>query len=304
MNAEELVKYFNKQIEKDDQKSSAVAAIETLLEQIKQDTAETLQELLNNLTGAVKYLVKTDCKAVTSVSSGCELFLRFITLASLEYSDLNKVKEILLHRGKLFLKKVSSARTKISKLGEPFLTDDMSILTHANSRVVINLLIAAASKGKRFKVFVTESNPGNSGHKLAQKLKDHGILVTVILDAAAGYIMEKIDLILVGAEGIVENGGIINKIGCYQVAVCAKAHNKPLYVLAESFKFVREYPLNQQDVPIAFKYKSSTIANTDDLDRQHPIVDYTPPGFVTLLISDLGVLTPSAVSDELIKLYL
>ena len=32
-------------------------------------------------------------------------------------------------------------------------------------------------------------------------------------------------------------------------------------------------------------------------------VDYTPPAYITLLITDLGILTPSAVSDELIKLY-
>ena len=36
----------------------------------------------------------------------------------------------------------------------------------------------------------------------------------------------------------------------------------------------------------------------------HPVVDYTPPSYITLLFTDLGVLTPSAVSDELIKLYL
>ncbi len=34
------------------------------------------------------------------------------------------------------------------------------------------------------------------------------------------------------------------------------------------------------------------------------MVDYTPPIYLTLLFTDLGVLTPSAVSDELIKLYL
>jgi translation initiation factor eIF-2B subunit alpha len=32
-------------------------------------------------------------------------------------------------------------------------------------------------------------------------------------------------------------------------------------------------------------------------------LDYTPPEYITLLLTDLGVLTPSAVSDELIKLY-
>lgn len=44
-----------------------------------------------------------------------------------------------------------------------------------------------------------------------------------------------------------------SQIGTYQMAVCSKAHNKPFYVVAESFKFVRLYPLNQQDVPDRFK---------------------------------------------------
>ena len=41
-----------------------------------------------------------------------------------------------------------------------------------------------------------------------------------------------------------------------------------------------------------------------DLSKQHPLVDYTPPAYITLLFTDLGILTPSAISDELIKLYL
>lgn len=45
------------------------------------------------------------------------------------------------------------------------------------------------------------------------------------------------------------------QIGTYQMALCSKAHNKPFYVVAESFKFVRLYPLNQQDVPDKFKVK-------------------------------------------------
>ena len=35
-----------------------------------------------------------------------------------------------------------------------------------------------------------------------------------------------------------------------------------------------------------------------------PSRDYTPPSYISLLVTDLGVLTPAAVSDELIQLYL
>ena len=44
---------------------------------------------------------------------------------------------------------------------------------------------------------------------------------------------------LVGAEAVVENGGVINKLGTYQIALAAKAHNVPVYVAAESYKFAR-----------------------------------------------------------------
>ena len=37
------------------------------------------------------------------------------------------------------------------------------------------------------------------------------------------------------------------------MAVCAKSMNKPFYVLAESFKFVRLYPLNSRDLPKELK---------------------------------------------------
>ena len=53
-------------------------------------------------------------------------------------------------------------------------------------------------------------------------------------------------MVLMGAEAVVENGGIVNKLGTYQIAVCAKACNKPFYVAAESYKFARLYPLSQK----------------------------------------------------------
>ena len=43
-------------------------------------------------------------------------------------------------------------------------------------------------------------------------------------------------MILVGAEAVVENGGIINKLGTYGMALAASAHKKPVYVAVESYK--------------------------------------------------------------------
>lgn len=65
--------------------------------------------------------------------------------------------------------------------------------------------------------------------------------------------MERINAVLVGAEGVMETGGIINKIGTVNVCVIAKARQVPVYVCAETIKFVREFPLNQADIPKEFK---------------------------------------------------
>lgn len=45
-----------------------------------------------------------------------------------------------------------------------------------------------------------------------QNLRDLGISCTLILDSSMGYIMEQVDMVMVGAEGVAESGGIINKV--------------------------------------------------------------------------------------------
>ncbi|NXA63177.1 EI2BA factor, partial [Mohoua ochrocephala] len=299
----DLIETFRAQLRDDPDVASAVAAIRALLGFLKQDRGETIQGLRNSLRDAIDTLSRVDSSV--AVSSGGELFLRFISLTSLEYSDYSKCKEIMIERGEIFLTKVSLSRNKIAKLCHPFIRDGARILTHAYSRVVLRVLEAAVESKKRFSVYVTESQPDQAGQVFVNLVFILlNIPVTVILDAAVGYIMEKVDLVLVGAEGVVESGGIINKIGTNQIAVCAKAQNKPFYVVAESFKFVRLFPLNQQDVPDRFKYKADTLETGQNLTEEHPWIDYTSPSLITLLFTDLGVLTPSAVSDELIKLYL
>lgn len=304
MNNTEILSYFENIIKKNPDVSAAVAALQTLICFLERDSSETLSELRHNLTEANNILIKAE-SSVTSIQSASELFLRFITREnSLENKNYSQCKANLLTRGKLYLEKVNSARKKIATIGHKFILDGSTILTHSRSRVVYETLLEAGRLKKRFRVYITESCPDKNGLELHKWLQEAGIPSTVILDAAAGYILEKVDFVLIGAEGVVENGGVINKIGTFPIAVCARAMNKPVYVLAESFKFVRLYPLNQQDVPNEFKYSQKKIQDKVDLDKEHPMVDYTPPSFITLLFSDLGILTPSAVSDELIKLYL
>ena len=92
------------------------------------------------------------------------------------------------------------------------------------------------------------------------------------------------------------------------MAIVAAACKKPVYVASESTKFARHFPLSQADVPSP----ESSKAHSAFVGREPPPAnltaethtrDYTPPKYITMLFTDLGVLTPSAVSDELIKLF-
>ncbi len=138
-----------------------------------------------------------------------------------------------------------------------------------------------------------------------QSLVAEGIKTTLIPVASVAHFMDTMDMVLVGCEAVTENGGIINTIGTYQVAILAQIFKKPMYVIAESYKFLRVFPLNQRDLPASCRRQQVlSIPLEEKLCVDAPMYDYTPPSYISLLITDLGVLTPVGVSEELIKLYL
>ena len=68
---------------------------------------------------------------------------------------------------------------------------------------------------------------------MCRQLEKHGIPCTIVLDSAVAYVMDKVDIVLVGSEAVVESGGLINSVGSYQLALLAKVMNRPFYALAE-----------------------------------------------------------------------
>ncbi|KAL4178856.1 hypothetical protein AMTRI_Chr13g84290 [Amborella trichopoda] len=205
------------------------------------------------------------------------------------------------------LKKASDtlkARKTIAMLSQDFIFDGCTILVHGFSRVVLEVLRLAASSGKLFRVFCTEGRPDKTGLRLSTELVGLGIPVKLLIDSAVAYNIDEVDMVFVGADGVVESGGIINMMGTYQIALVAHSMNKPVYVAAESYKFARLYPLDQKDLAPALRSVDFGVPVPTAVEVETSARDYTPPQYLTLLFTDLGVLTPSVVSDELIQLYL
>lgn len=279
--------------------STGIATIQGLLSVLSTSKATTVQELVHVLREATSQFKGVDCSTI-AVKSASDLFTLFITQkehARMEREDFESCRQLMMARGATFLARLEDSHNKIVAFSQPFLASAQTVLVHGSSRVVAGAL-TLASKTRDMEVVLTKS----SG-EMVKKLKAENIRCRVVEDLAVGAEMHKVDCVLLGAEGVVETGGIVNQLGSYTVAMVAKALNKQTFVLAESFKFVREYPLGQEDLPEEYLYFASVLAAKQNLVTS-PRVDYTPPGLVSLLFTDLGILTPSAVSDELINLYL
>lgn len=243
-----------------------------------------------------------------------------------------------------FSLQVGSCRRKIAENFLNYIPNGSVIFLHSYSRVVLAALAYAASTQKRLHCYVTTCAPSGLGAKMTKALAKLKISCTLVPDNSLAYLMPQVDLVVLGAEAVVESGGILNMLGSSLIAMTASSFGRPVYVLAESFKFMRCYPLDQRHIPDEFKWSydhecgslspSTLLVLTDGnnclthdenncdfpemktawadveaqrvpvIEQKMPRVDYTSPCYINYLITDLGVLTPSAVSDELIKLYL
>ena len=181
------------------------------------------------------------------------------------------------------------------------------------------MLNAAADRGTRFRVIYvsdsyTPSQPSNNTD-IVRDLRRRGVYVGVTPFAALGTALQSTTFALIGAESVVENGGMISSMGTFQIGLLLSIMGKPLYVVAESHKFVRVYPLNGEDLPIGqgrLDFRSEVEENERDGENEHEEgrrkevdegVDFTPPELITAIVTEAGVQTPGAVSEELIKIW-
>lgn len=294
----------------------AIEVIKTLADYVKKDQSKSNAAMLMCL-GMKAIELKQKYPTNEKVASGCDMFTIFVSrrLYNVDTSeDYSKTKELLLKSIDQFVQRVDSSVDQIVKHALPFIADRSTILVHGHSRVILAILKRAIEVGTSFNVIVTESQPDGAGLIMARELAEANIPTTVITDSAVAAVMDGVDAVFCGSESIAENGGIINKIGTYQISMVAKAYNKPFYVAAESIKFVRIFPLRQNEIPRKeCPYEvcehcrgpaAKAFAENPGLVKfMNPMRDYTPPEYITLLFTDLGVITPSAVGEDILKLY-
>ena len=326
-----IVQHYNHILCTDLLLTKPIAAIESLISLLSASPPSTISETLSLLASSTATL-KASVPNPISLSAGTDLFQRYIitTLQTGVHSDaeatgkrsssssgnpedFRDTRAHLLANSRLFVQRAKEARGKIAEVARNFVRDGSTVLTCGRSRVVAAVLDAAADTATRFRViYVGESS---SVMNLVNNLRRKDIPVAAIPFAALATAIPSATFALVGAESVVANGGVISGMGTYQIGLLMRSAGKPFYVAAESHKLVRLYPLDGEELLIgqgALDFRTEKADDRGEGKVEHEEgrrkdqgdgVDFTPPELITAIVTEAGVQTPSAVSEELIKIW-
>ena len=169
-------------------------------------------------------------------------------------------------------------------------------LTHCNAGGLatggygsaVGALVAAHERGLLERVWVDETRPLLQGARLtAWELEEAGIPHAVIVDSAAASLMARgeVDCVVTGADRIAANGDTANKIGTYSLAVLARHHGLPLYVVAPSTTLDFGTP-DGAAIPIEERDPTEV---TSRFAARNPAFDVTPGGLISAIVTERGV---------------
>ena len=201
-----------------------------------------------------------------------------------------------------------AACRRMGDLGAELLPEEARVLTHCNAGALatagygtaLGVVRSAARLGKVKTVFADETRPFLQGSRLtAWELMQDGIATTLVTDGMAGHLMARgeVNVVVVGADRIAANGDVANKIGTYAVAVLAREHGIPFYVVAPVSTFDLQtptgasIPIEERPAEEVTHLAGRRVAPEGVLVR-NPAFDITPHRFVTAIVSERGVAWP------------
>ena len=197
---------------------------------------------------------------------------------------------------------------RIGEAGATLVPSGARVLTHCNAGALatggigtaLAPIYVAAEEGKRVTVLSTETRPLLQGSRLtAWELTRAGIPVTVITDGAAASRMRAgdVDLCIVGADRVVANGDVANKVGTYGLAVLARHHQIPFYVaipsstIDSSLASGDRITIEERD-PVEVTTLGDRRVAADHVSVSNAAFDVTPAELITAFVTDRGLVYP------------
>ena len=166
------------------------------------------------------------------------------------------------------------------------------VLTLSRSGTVL----AALRRADPEAVYVAESRPKREGVGVAEELAE-SLDVSLFVDAAVGHVLaaEPVDTVLVGADSVLADGSVVNKVGTRPAALAAAEAGVDCYAVCATDKVVPTTDVTLESGPAAEAHDCEAVEVLD------PTFEVTPPGPFDGLLTEEGVLAAAdvaALADE------
>lgn len=178
---------------------------------------------------------------------------------------------------------------------------EATVMTQCFAETVVGLMLRdAAEMGKTVRLICPETRPFLQGARLtASVAAQQGCEATVITDNMPGMILsrEKVDLFTSAADAICMDGTVINKVGTFQIALCANHFGVPYYVTGapdRSKANAAAVTIEYRDGDAVLDHQGVRVT-APGVKGLYPAFDVTPPQLVTGYVTDRGVLTAASL---------
>ncbi|MEW5894309.1 MAG: S-methyl-5-thioribose-1-phosphate isomerase [Candidatus Omnitrophota bacterium] len=221
-------------------------------------------------------------------------------------TPVSKVKQLLKKKAfeifetdRVVCRKMGAYGARLIKNGDSVMTIcNAGALATVDYGTALGVFYAAKEAKKKFKVFACETRPLLQGSRLTVwELLKNKIDATLITDNMAAVAMrdKKVKAVFTGADRIAANGDVANKIGTYALAVLAKYHRIPFYVVAPKSTFDRslkngaQIPIEERDADEVRFFHGKQSAPRD-VNVFNPAFDVTPCTLITGIVTECGII--------------
>lgn len=192
-------------------------------------------------------------------------------------------------------RELEGAQEKVARNALKVITGKPTILTLSRSAAVLTTLKFLYSRQRLAGAYVLESRPGFEGRRMAEELAMVGIPTKLVADAFGPSLVSQCDLVLAGADSVLRDGSLVNKIGTYGLALAAKAAGKPFHGACETLKI--DALRTAQTFPLPAVRPARELDPPPNVEAVNVYFDLTPPDLVTSFITDKGVYDPRRIAQ-------
>ncbi len=134
------------------------------------------------------------------------------------------------------------------------------------------------------------------GRNTALELAKEGIKVNFFVDCAIAQKVKEADFVMIGADSLYPNGNVVNKIGSYPLAVTARMHDKPFYVMTHSLKLKLKELHHQDNIEEFHDPKEVWDIEHENIEVLNPYFELVPGYMITRYFTEKGGLSRDNLS--------